>query len=197
MGKLILVTGGTRSGKSAFAQGLAETLEGPRFFVATCPKIDPEMDERIRRHQQARSDGKWRTIEEEIDLGSIFSRMPDSQVCLVDCLTLWVNNLLFSEEQAGNLLTEQLLRDHCRVFIEQSQGYAGTTICVTNEVGMGIVPENASARLYRDLVGSCNQVVAQAADEVILVNCGIPLILKSRENVNPHSAIYALFNKEG
>ena len=70
------------------------------------------------------------------------------------------------------------MRNHCEEVIEQIKKYAGTTICVTNEVGMGIVPENAAARLYRDLVGSCNQIIAQAADEVILVSCGIPLVLK-------------------
>jgi adenosylcobinamide kinase/adenosylcobinamide-phosphate guanylyltransferase len=196
MGKLILVTGGTRSGKSGFAQNLAESQPGPRCFIATCPKVDPEMDERIRWHQQARADGKWLTIEEEFDLGSIFSSIQDSHVCLIDCLTLWVNNLLFREEQSGRILTEKKMRNHCEGFIEQLKRYAGTTICVTNEVGMGIVPENASARLYRDLVGSCNQIVAQAADDVILVSCGIPLILKSHEKATPYSALHATFNKE-
>jgi adenosylcobinamide kinase/adenosylcobinamide-phosphate guanylyltransferase len=197
MGKLILVTGGTRSGKSGFAQNLAESQIGPRYFIATCPNVDPEMDDRIRRHQQARIDRDWLTIEEEVDLVGIFSRMQDSHVCLIDCLTLWVNNLLFREEQSGRILTEQLMQNHCEAFIEQLKKYAGTAICVTNEVGMGIVPENASARLYRDLVGSCNQIMAQAADDVILVSCGIPLVLKSQEYKNIYSALHATFNKEG
>lgn len=179
MGKLILVTGGTRSGKSGYAQSLAESMPGPRYFVATCPKVDPEMDERIRRHQQMREKGDWRTIEEEMDLGGIFSRMENANVCLVDCLTLWVNNLLFQKEQSQEILTEDILRKYCEKFIEQAKRFSGTTICVTGEVGMGIVPENTIARLYRDLVGCCNQVIAQAATKVVLVSCGIPLVLKS------------------
>jgi adenosylcobinamide kinase / adenosylcobinamide-phosphate guanylyltransferase len=178
MGNLILVTGGTRSGKSGLAQNLAETLAGPRYFIATCPKVDPEMDERISRHQQARENGGWRTIEEEINLEGIFSRMENANVCLVDCLTLWVNNLLFHKEQSQEILTEDILRKYCLEFIEQTKRFAGTTICVTGEVGMGIVPENTSARLYRDLVGCCNQVFAKAAGKVVLVSCGIPLVLK-------------------
>lgn len=182
MGKLILVTGGTRSGKSEFAQSLAESMAGPRYFVATCPKVDPEMDERISKHQQARAAGEWRTIEEEVDLSSIFSRLEDAHVCLIDCLTLWVNNLLFREERSGRVLTEEMMREYCEEFINKTKSYSGTTICVTNEVGMGIVPENTSARLYRDLVGCCNQIVARAAGEVVLVSCGIPLVLKSNTN---------------
>jgi adenosylcobinamide kinase / adenosylcobinamide-phosphate guanylyltransferase len=187
MGKLVLVTGGTRSGKSGFAQNLAESLAGPRYFIATCPKVDPEMDGRIRRHQKARGDGEWLTIEEEVDLEGVFNKIHGSRVCLVDCLTLWVNNLHYREEMTEKILSEETMRNHCQKFIEQTKQYTGTTICVTNEVGMGIVPENASVRLYRDLVGCCNQVIAKAADEVILVTCGIPLILKSQEKTNPYS----------
>jgi adenosylcobinamide kinase / adenosylcobinamide-phosphate guanylyltransferase len=179
MGKLILVIGGTRSGKSGYAQNLAESLAGPRYFIATCPKVDPEMDERVKRHQQARAEGEWRTIEEEVDLCGVYGRIENAQVCLVDCLTLWVNNLLFREQQQGKVLTEPMMREYCDAFVEQTKKFSGTTICVTGEVGMGIVPENDAARLYRDLVGCCNQIIARASEEVVLVSCGIPLPLKS------------------
>jgi adenosylcobinamide kinase / adenosylcobinamide-phosphate guanylyltransferase len=178
MGKLILVTGGTRSGKSGYAQDLAESMAGPRYFVATCPKIDQEMDARIKRHQQMREQEDWLTIEEERDLNGVFDRMEGANVCLIDCLTLWVNNLLFHKERSQENLTENILQKYCREFIHGAQRFPGTTICVTGEVGMGIVPENAGARFYRDLVGCCNQIIARAADRVVLVSCGIPLELK-------------------
>jgi adenosylcobinamide kinase / adenosylcobinamide-phosphate guanylyltransferase len=181
MGKLILVTGGTRSGKSDYAQGLAESLPGPRLFVATCPKIDPEMDERIRKHQQARANASWRTLEEELELCAIFEKIDGIGICLIDCMTLWVNNLLFYEESSGGALTEEKMTDHCRRLVANIKKFSGTIICVTNEVGMGIVPENQASRRYRDLVGCCNRIIASAADQVVLVTCGLPLVLKGEK----------------
>ncbi len=180
MGRLILITGGTRSGKSHHAQELAELLDGPRYFVATCPRIDPEMDERIGKHQRARAQGGWQTLEEELDLSAIFTHLEGAGVCLIDCLTLWINNLLFNEKVRGDMLTEERMAEYCAGLIAKIKSFSGTTICVTNEVGMGIVPENQAARRYRDLVGCCNQILARAADRVVLVSCGIPLVLKGR-----------------
>jgi adenosylcobinamide kinase / adenosylcobinamide-phosphate guanylyltransferase len=178
MGKLILVTGGSRSGKSGYAQRLAESIAGPRYFIATCPKIDSEMEERIRKHRQARKAEEWRTIEEEIDIAHVFDKITGGNVYLFDCLTLWVNNLLFREERVGRVFTEDMMVQYCTEFIEKIKINSGTTICVTNEVGMGIIPENSITRLYRDLVGCCNQNIALVADEVVLVSCGLPLVLK-------------------
>lgn len=179
MGRLILVTGGTRSGKSDFAQKLAESLSGPRYFVATCPKIDPEMDDRIRRHQRARAHADWKTVEEETDLAKIFEQVNEAGVCLIDCLTLWVNNLLYHEKTSGEVLTEEKISKYCAELVFEIKGTTATVICVTNEIGMGVVPENQTARRYRDLVGCCNRCIAKAAEEVILVTCGIPLTLKN------------------
>ncbi len=178
MGRLILVTGGTRSGKSDYAQHLAESLSGPRLFVATCPKVDPEMDERIKRHQKARADADWETVEEETHLAKVFERLNGAGVCLIDCLTLWVNNLLYSEKTSGEVLTEEKIAKDCAELISEIKRSTATVICVTNEIGMGVVPENQTARRYRDLVGCCNRCIAKAADEVVLVTCGIPLTLK-------------------
>ena len=178
MGKLILVTGGARSGKSDFALHIAEALPGPRCFIATCPLVDSEMEERIARHREDRAAGEWQTVEEQTDIAAILQAHRNDSVCLVDCLTLWVNNLLYHAEQSKKIFLDNELRQQCDGLLQALALHQGTVICVTNEVGMGIVPDNPSARLYRDLVGRCNRMLAAAADEVYLVSCGIPLRLK-------------------
>ncbi|MBU0665220.1 MAG: bifunctional adenosylcobinamide kinase/adenosylcobinamide-phosphate guanylyltransferase [Proteobacteria bacterium] len=178
MGRLILVTGGARSGKSDYALQLAQSLPSPRCFIATCPVVDSEMDERIARHREEREGEDWQTVEEQTDIAAILRRHQNDSVCLVDCLTLWVNNLLYHVEQSGKMFTDTEMRHQCDLLTEAASIHQGTVICVTNEVGLGIVPDNPSARLYRDLVGRCNRMMAAAASEVYLVSCGIPLQLK-------------------
>ena len=178
MGRLILVTGGARSGKSDFALQLAQSLPAPRCFIATCPVVDSEMDERIARHREERAGAEWQTVEEQTAIAAILRARQDDAVCLIDCLTLWVNNLLYLVEQSGKMFSDAEMRQQCDLLIQAACDHHGTVICVTNEVGMGIVPDNPAARLYRDLVGRCNRMLAAAADEVYLVSCGIPLRLK-------------------
>ncbi len=178
MAGLILVTGGSRSGKSAHAQRLAESLPGPRAYLATCPVIDAETAGRVRLHREARDAALWETIEEPLDLDGAIGRAAGYRVLLVDCLTLWVNNLLYEAEQRGERFTEEAAAVRCRGLIAACAAFAGTVIFVTNEVGMGIVPDNAAARLFRDCAGRCNQLIAAAAGEVTLVVSGIPLRLK-------------------
>ncbi len=178
---IILVTGGGRSGKSAYAQTLAETKPGPRLFIATCPPLDAEMRERIRKHRAARSTGGWETVEEELDLAAAISNAKDYPTVLVDCITLWVNNLTYRAEQQEQQATEDSIRANCRSTIAACREHPGTVIMVTNEVGMGIIPENPLIRRYRDLVGRANQIIAEAAEQVTLVSCGIPLQLKTIE----------------
>lgn len=180
MGKIALVTGGCRSGKSAYAQQIAESLPPRRLYVATCPVIDEEMRERIDVHRRAREGRGWETVEEQVDLARVLDGSHQHNVVLVDCITLWVNNLMYRAEREGGTMGEEQIAEACGRVLEAAEQCFGTVILVTNEVGMGIVPDNAQARRYRDLVGRANQVIAARADSVTLVACGIPLQLKGK-----------------
>lgn len=179
MADLLLITGGARSGKSSYALERCEALLGPKCFVATCPKVDSEMDDRIRAHQLERQGRGWHSVEEETGLAELLPALDSYRTVLIDCLTLWVNNLMFQAENSGNPFGEQEIRVEAGKLAQTIAAYHGTVCLVTNEVGLGIVPDNALARRYRDLVGSCNRYLAKKADEVILVSCGIPLPLKT------------------
>lgn len=184
MGKVVLIVGGSRSGKSDYAQRCAESVRGERYFLATCPKDtsgDQEMARRIVSHLEKRDGKGWTTIEEEIDLISAMQLLPADATVLIDCLTLWLNNLLFADTSAA--LDEMEVARQSRNLARCCQKRGGATFLVSSEVGSGIVPENALVRLYRDMVGRCNQEVAAVADEVILVSCGIPVTLKSGQNI--------------
>ncbi len=178
MAPLVLITGGCRSGKSGFAQQLAENIPGERVFIATCPCLDEEMALRITRHQQDRRNKGWQTVEEPMVPVDVINAAEPGTTVLLDCLTLWISNLLFAAEKEGRELTEDLMTQEASRLATAACTHEGTVLMVTNEVGLGIVPENRLARQYRDLVGRCNQTLAAAADQVYLVSCGIPLQLK-------------------
>lgn len=184
MSAIILVTGGSRSGKSACALRLAQSRPGPWLFVATCPPIDEEMAKKIEVHRQERDARSWTTIEEEIDLAGAIARAGTGAdggpagVIIVDCLTLWVNNLMYRASLAGREVTEQEVAGLTHMVVREARSVPGTVIFVTNEVGLGIVPPDAPTRLYRNLVGRCGQAIAAAADAAVLVVCGIPITLK-------------------
>lgn len=178
MGCVVLVTGGSRSGKSAYALKMAEALSGSRAFVATAQITDDEMRERVRQHRRARSRRRWYTIEEPLDLVRVLSNARRFDVVVVDCLAFWVNNLMHQAEKRRKLISDQEIEKLCARVLKACSKRRGTVILVTNEVGMGIVPENALARRYRDLLGRCNQLIAAGADVVTFVACGIPLHLK-------------------
>jgi adenosylcobinamide kinase / adenosylcobinamide-phosphate guanylyltransferase len=182
MSRLILITGGARSGKSAYAQRLAEALPGPHAYLATCPAIDPEMSERIRKHRMERAKRDWQTLEEPYDLSGTLARAANYPTVLIDCLTLWINNLMFRAANAGTSLREEDIQQHCRAVVDAAQQHPGTVIFVSGEVGLGIVPDNREARLFRDLLGRCNQVIAGSAGQVTLVSCGLPLHLKQESS---------------
>lgn len=172
-GPIALVIGGCRSGKSAHAQLLAEKSAPKRIYVATCVPRDPEMQERVRRHQKDR-DASWSTIETPVDISGVIREHAESgTVLLVDCLTLWITNLLLD---AG---TVEAVEEQAAVLVNALAGAQGPVILVSNEVGQGIVPENRLARQFRDLAGHVNQVVAGCADQVIWMVAGIPVTIKS------------------
>lgn len=178
MAEIILITGGSRSGKSGYAQRLAEAVPGPRAYIATCPVIDPETAMRVLKHRESRKASDWETIEETVDLAGVIRRSAAYRVLLVDCLTLWINNLLYDAGRRGEVFTEEMTAVRCREVIEVCGAFPGTIIFVTNELGMGIVPDHETARRFRDCAGRCNQMLAQAAGTVTLVISGIPLRLK-------------------
>ncbi|MGB0497255.1 MAG: bifunctional adenosylcobinamide kinase/adenosylcobinamide-phosphate guanylyltransferase [Rubricella sp.] len=161
---LIFLLGGARSGKSALAERIAASTGLPRLFLATAQAFDAEMEARIARHRSDRGEG-WTTVEAPLDLRDALEARPAGHVTVVDCLTLWLTNLLLAgrEAEADSLLP-----------IPGS----GPTIVVSNEVGLGIVPENALARRFRDLQGRLNQRAAAEADTVVFMAAGLPLVLK-------------------
>lgn len=178
MAYIVLVTGGSRSGKSRYAAKTGEALDGPRAFVATCPLIDEEMNERIRKHREERKRFDWQTIEEPVELAAALRKTLGFNVRIVDCLTLWVNNLMYRAEQSLTRIDEDEISRKCEELLTISADLNGTIIFVTNEVGMGVIPDNPASRLFRDLVGRCNQTMAHGADEVTLLACGQPIDLK-------------------
>ncbi|WP_417914438.1 bifunctional adenosylcobinamide kinase/adenosylcobinamide-phosphate guanylyltransferase [Candidatus Electronema sp. JM] len=175
---ITFVTGGSRSGKSAFAQQIAEGLDAPRLFIATCPRLDAEMDERILRHQRERTGRDWETLEEPLRLAEQLNSVPAGTVVLIDCLTLWISNLMHEAAQAGKELGEEQTAVLAAQLHAAARRHQGRTVIVSGEVGMGLVPDNPLARRFRDLAGRCNQVVAAGADEVFFVCCGLPLRIK-------------------
>ncbi len=178
MGKIVFVTGGCRSGKSRFAQQMAEAVGTNRLYIATSPILDAEMEERIARHRQERAQRNWTTCEEPQNLVQALGVQKDFDAVLCDCLTLWVNNLLYQAEQQGKDLNEDEIARLAKDVADAARRHVGTVIFVTNEVGMGIVPADAGSRRFRDLQGRCNQVMAATADEVYFLVSGIPLQIK-------------------
>lgn len=167
--KSLLVLGGARSGKSRFAQAQAEAMPGDLVYIATAQPLDAEMTQRIARHRDDRGP-RWRTVEALLDLpGVIAGESRAGVVLLVDCLTLWASNLLFAERDAVAAV---------RALADAVADAAGPVIFVSNEVGLGIVPDNALARRFRDMAGEINKGVARFADRVVFVAAGLPLTLK-------------------
>jgi adenosylcobinamide kinase / adenosylcobinamide-phosphate guanylyltransferase len=175
---LTLVIGGCRSGKSSYALQLADRMGNVRKrFLATCIPQDEEMHQRVSRHQAERGTG-WIAVETPVFLAeAIRDISPDADVLLVDCLTLWVSNLMMEQTVDPDAPEDFLTAQTCRL-IESLRTAACPVILVTNEVGAGIVPDNPLARQYRDNVGHVNQRIAACADQVIWMVAGIPVKIK-------------------
>ena len=167
--RTLLVLGGARSGKSRHAQTRAEAEAGALVYVATAQPFDGEMAERIARHRVDRGP-RWRTIEAPLDLATTMmaETRPDA-VLLIDCLTLWASNLIFAERDAAEATA---------ALVAAIGATRGPLILVSNEVGLGIVPDNALARRFRDVAGTINQAVAAAVDEAVFLAAGLPIRLK-------------------
>lgn len=171
-----LVLGGARSGKSAWAERLVESAAARPVYVAPAEAGDAEMVERIRRHRERRGE-RWRTVEEPLDLRGVLAREDrPGQVLLVDCLSLWLSNLMAAER---NIETE------VAGLLTALRAVEAPIVLVSNEVGMGIVPANALARRYRDDLGRLNQSVAGLAELVVFVAAGLPLALKAPKGWQP------------
>ncbi len=185
MAKLIMLVGGSRSGKSLYAEQIAAKLAAENhqdvYYLATATIWDDEFAERVKKHQQRRPID-WHTLEEACELGQVLGRMNDKPgIILIDGIGTWVANLMYRDNYpdfSWNAAKEKQFFQEVDLFIAACQAHAGTIILVADEVGMAIVPENEQARIFRDLNGWANQALAQAANECYMLTCGIPVKIK-------------------
>ena len=170
--ELVLVLGGARSGKSSWALQYTETVYNNYVFLATARVSDKEMEERIRRHKMDRGP-KWAVIEEPLEIPeALMNRCELYQTVLLDCLTVWIGNLMHRYSQDVTAYPE------VTSFLQIAEKPPCELVIVSNELGMGIVPENEMARRFRDLAGQVNQEVARIAYKVVFMISGIPLVAK-------------------
>ena len=177
--KLVLILGGARSGKSTFAEAMAAERAARVLYVATAEPGDDEMRQRIAAHRLARP-AVWQTLEEPLDLAGAIGDVVDGfDLVLVDCVTVWISNLLMA--LGGEAATDDDLRrvlDNVAALVELYRRGQASFVLVANEVGLGLVPPYPLGRLYRDALGRANQRLAAAADEVYFLVAGIPLVVK-------------------
>ena len=172
----ILVLGGARSGKSRYALKLAESLCRKPLYVATAEALDREMEARIAAHKSARS-RRWACAEEPLEIARLITQagklFPSREILLIDCMTLWLSNVLYKEGAKSFKQRKESL-------LKAIRNSSRTLIMVSNEVGLGIVPASEDGRQFRDLAGWLNQDLAAAADTVVFVASGLPMALKGR-----------------
>lgn len=181
--KLILITGGVRSGKSYFAEKLAEKLGHKITFIATAQSLDSEMAERITKHRTERP-FHWKTYEEPYQVTQIIQKAgQEAEVIIMDCLTLLISNFMkdFKEEAKNQKLSDTIIRK-IKDLIRESSRCRATVVIVSNEVGLGLVPANPMGRFFRDILGKANQLVASQSDLVYLLVAGIPIQIKGNSD---------------
>lgn len=168
--KLTFVLGGAASGKSAFAESLIVQSRAPRVYIATAELYDSEMETKVERHQTMRGPD-WRTLEAPRDLGPALGSVGKGDVALLDCATMWLTN---------HMMDEADIEEQTSSLFRQLAACEGKVVVVSNEVGLGIVPDNAMARRFRDLQGRLNQRLAQEAELAVFVVAGQPMVLKGK-----------------
>ncbi|MFH1692351.1 MAG: bifunctional adenosylcobinamide kinase/adenosylcobinamide-phosphate guanylyltransferase [Candidatus Omnitrophota bacterium] len=172
MNKITFILGGSRSGKSRLAVKLAKQKNQKVAFIATCQPLDEEMRQRIKAHQKNRPKN-WKTFEEPINIAAQIHKIGDTfDVILIDCLTLWISNLLLMK------FHEAKIKNEIKKILSALRKTRANSIIVSNEVGLSIVPTNKLARDFRDIAGTINQIVAQKADYVTFMMAGIPMEIK-------------------
>lgn len=175
--EVVLVLGGARSGKSSWALRYVERNYRSRFFLATAEVLDDEMAERVRLHRESRGP-EWTLLEEPLDLpGALRTRCSLADAVLVDCLTVWLSNVMLKEGRDR----VPFYREN---FLETIAVRTTSVVLVSNEVGMGVVPEHRLGRAFRDEAGALNQAVAQIADRVVFLAAGLPVWLKGEEKAS-------------
>jgi len=166
---LTLVLGGARSGKSRYAEGLVESQDGSCIYLATATAGDVEMEDRIARHRVRRGE-RWETVEVPLELaGALQTHASGGQAVMVDCLTLWLSNLMFAEKDPERA---------CEELVQVLPGLSGPVVFVSNEVGLGIVPGDSLSRAFRDHAGLLHQALADVCDSVVFMVAGLPHHLK-------------------
>lgn len=172
--RVILITGGCRSGKSRFALDYANRHFNKKIYLATCEPLDQEMAQRIELHKKGRGP-EWQTVEEPRDIVEKMRQLGDeAEVILLDCITLWISNLLIQWDD------EKKIMDEVERLLETVKRGSPSFLFVSNEVGMGIVPADPISRRFRDLSGMANQKIAEVADKVVCMVSGIPIFLKGQ-----------------
>jgi adenosylcobinamide kinase/adenosylcobinamide-phosphate guanylyltransferase len=174
--KSILITGGARSGKSRFAQKLAAEAGGRVLFVATAEAKDKDMRLRIEAHRESRPAG-WKTLEAPLGISEIIDQhIGEAEIVVIDCITMLVANIMLQDAEKAS--AEELVLKEIKAIVDRMERLEATFILVTNEVGLGLVPDNELGRRFRDCLGRANQILAQHANEVYLMVAGIPNRLK-------------------